>query len=198
MPIRHAVISQKSYAETRVDSVSLLQGQTDEDIATSEQKEENRAAIGNLSWLAKQTQHLPIPTYAEQPYSPTVADLKATNRVVKEAKAGQDETIILRSMPEENLAFFAYHAAAWGNVDTATEEADDGLWYGENKLASQLGQVILASTTELHGVKPRGSASSTGSPKPANGSAEALSPARPCRPARQWRTCCSCGPYSFL
>ncbi|CAE7870148.1 RH20, partial [Symbiodinium microadriaticum] len=152
-----AVISQRNYADNRVEAVSIMQGQADGDNVTPEQKEENRTGIGSLSWLSKQTRpdlQFGVCQRQRTQNNPTVADLKATNRLVKAAKEGRDEVIVLRCIPEGNLAFFAYHDAAWGNVDAPDRAEGDEQWYGEHKLASQLGQVVLAVDRQAAKGKP--------------------------------------------
>ena len=48
-------ITQTGYVESRLEKVAISPGLGDEEDATPEMIEQNRAAIGYLSWLAKQT-----------------------------------------------------------------------------------------------------------------------------------------------
>ncbi|CAE7625738.1 unnamed protein product [Symbiodinium sp. CCMP2592] len=140
------VISQEKYAEARVEPVHLIQGQPDEEDATLEQREENRTAIGSLSWLAKQTRpdlQFGVSQCQRAQNNPKVADLKETNRLVREAKKYKEKGLTLRYIVEP--ALYGFHDAAWGNVEDPSREADDQDWLGDHKLASQLAHVVLAA-----------------------------------------------------
>ena len=89
------VVSQESYAANRVEKVNMHPDQKDDQPATREQVEENRTAIGSLSWLAKQTRpdlQFNVCCGQRRQNAPTIADLKATNKAVdhkpKRAKTG--------------------------------------------------------------------------------------------------------------
>ena len=143
------VIAQESYAETRLEEITLFKDQKDEDDASREQVEENRTAIGSLSWLAKQTRpdlQFGVSTCQRRQNHPSVADLKETNKLVREAKAHKEKNIVLRKINPDDLALYAFHDAAWGNVESPTPEDGDEQWYGEHKLNSQLAHIIIAAS----------------------------------------------------
>ena len=142
-------VAQQKYAETRVEEVNIPQGRADEEEATPEQVEENRTAIGSLSWLAKQTRpdlQFGVSQCQRNQNRPTVADLRSTNRMVKQAKSHKEKTLTLRKIDETDLALYAFHDAAWGNVDDPNRESGDELWFGTHKMSSQLAHVVFAAS----------------------------------------------------
>lgn len=92
----------------------------DEEPATAEQKEENRTCIGCLSWLAKQTrpdlQFVVSQAQRKQQQSPTVGDLKQTNKIVSMSLKHSECGLRLNKIEEKDMCFIAYHDATWGNV----------------------------------------------------------------------------------
>ena len=78
-------IKQKSYCESRVDKVTLGEITGDDSPASAEQMEENRTAIGSVSWLAKMTRpdlQFQVSQAQRKQNKPTVKDLKETNKLV--------------------------------------------------------------------------------------------------------------------
>ena len=155
-------VSQEHYADARVDNVGLLEGQKDGDIPTQEQVEENRTSIGSLSWLAKQTRpdlQFNVSCCQRAQNNPEVADLKFTNKVVREAKDHKDKTLVIRRVELDDLAFYAFHDAAWGNVPDPNAEEDDARWLGDHKISSQLAYLVLVASKDA--IKGRTSEFST-------------------------------------
>jgi len=67
--------------------------------------------------------------------------------MVKEAKKHKEKTLVLRYIPEGDLALYGFHDA-WGNVEDPNREENDQDWLGERKLSSQ---VFAASRDAAHG-----------------------------------------------
>lgn len=138
-------IRQKNYATSRVGKVTILEDQKDDHVATLEQKEENRTAIGCVSWLAKQTRpdlQFAVCQCQRRQQHPTVADLKNTNKVINMCSKHQGQGVTLRKIAEDDLCILAYHDAAWGNVLPDDQEEQDASWIGEHTTASQLAHLI--------------------------------------------------------
>ena len=125
-------ITQLTYAKNRVDKVSILPGQKDEELANREQIEENRTSIGSLSWFSKQTRpdlQFSVSQAQKSQNSPTIGHLKATNKIVDMANRHHDCGLTLWQIPEEDLAVLAYHDAAWGNRSLEDEAVPQDEWY---------------------------------------------------------------------
>ena len=141
-------ITQLNYASNRVDKVTILPQQKDEDLATREQVEENRTSIGSLSWLAKQTRpdlQFDVSQSQKKQSNPTVADLKFTNKIVDVATKYKDYGLSLKKIPESEIAIIAFHDAAWGNTSLDDHDAQDQAWTGNHQVASQLGSLVVAA-----------------------------------------------------
>ena len=130
-------ISQE-HADARVDEVGLLAGQQDGDAPTREQVEENRTSIGSLSWLSKQT----------RPDLQFNVSSCRRAQVVREAKANKDRSLLIRKVRLCDIAFYAFHDAAWGNVPDPNAEEDDVRWLGDHEISSQLAYLVLVAGKE--------------------------------------------------
>jgi hypothetical protein len=140
-------ITQVTYAKNRVDKVDIMPDQNDQDLASREQIEENRTSIGSLSWLSKQTRpdlQFAVSQAQRRQNSPTVADLKYTNKIVDMAAKHYDCGLTLHRIEEDCLAILAYHDATWGNALLDDTTLPQDTWLGEHQVASQLGALIVA------------------------------------------------------
>lgn len=140
------VISQHGYAKSRVEKVTIERGVSEEQEASIEQIEENRTVIGCLSWLAKQTRpdiQFQVCQAQKKQRTPSIADLKQTNKAVTDTIQFQHCGVTLRKIPEERLCFLAYHDAAWANTQPDAGEEQDFDWIGDHQVASQLGSLVL-------------------------------------------------------
>jgi len=147
-------ITQKNYIGNRVEKVTIGGGNNDAESASVEQVEENRTVIGCLSWLAKQTRpdiQFQVCQAQRKQRSPTIHDLKQTNKAVTDALQFKDCGITLRKIPEDNLCFIAFHDAAWGNTDPDHAAPQDEEWLGGHQVASQLGSLILLADENCMG-----------------------------------------------
>ena len=137
-------ITQKHYTDGRVDKVTAALNS--DGSVSKEQIEENRTSIGSLSWLAKQTRpdlQFMVSQAQKHQNDPSPDDIKKTNKAVDLALMHSGKGITLRKMAEEDVAFVAFHDAAWGNVLRDFPEPDDEAWNGSQTLASQLGSMVL-------------------------------------------------------
>ncbi|OLQ05060.1 Copia protein [Symbiodinium microadriaticum] len=148
-------IKQKSYCESRVDKVTISGNLSDDSPASAEQVEENRTAIGSVSWLAKMTRpdlQFQVSQAQRKQNKPTVKDLKETNKLVDNARAGSDRGLVLRRVPESEMILLAFHDAAWGNVHHPDVTAEDLEWHGDHTLSSQLASLVVVCDRRcLHG-----------------------------------------------
>ena len=113
-------ISQESYASSRLFELDIQKGQTDLDAATEEQRIDNQSLIGALSWLGSQSRldlQCSVSLAQQCQKSPTVEDLKFTNKIAKRAWEHKDKGIWLRPLD------LNYHDSAWAN---ALLEGEDG------------------------------------------------------------------------
>ena len=149
-------ITQKHYTDGRIQKISVKSS----DVSVSaEQMEENRTVIGSLSWLSKQTRpdlRFGVSQAQKTQNDPSVADLIKVNKLVDTAIAHREEGIVLRKIPEEQLAVVAFHDAAWGNVDADDPDLADPAWAGAHPLASQLASlVVIADAASMQGADAR-------------------------------------------
>lgn len=143
-------ITQTSYVEGRLSRVTVP---TDGNI-TKEHLEENRTAIGALSWLAKQTRpdlQFTVSQAQKKQNDPSIDDLKEVNKAVDSAIRHKEKGIILRKIDEHTLTFLAYHDAAWGNANDPSLE--DPEWMGDHKVSSQIGTVVFMVDEQCLGKK---------------------------------------------
>ena len=139
-------IHQEIYASSRVDKVSVGEGQNNEDVASPEQKEENRTTIGCLSWLAKQTRpdlQCSVCQCQRRQQDPKVEDLKNTNKAVDMCNKHKHQGLKLHKIEPEDMCMITYHDAAWGNVDPDDQGDRDENWIGEHNVASQLANLVM-------------------------------------------------------
>eukprot|EP00435_Cladocopium_sp_Y103_P029489 s394_g7.t1 len=143
---REVRITQTSYTQTRVEKVAIPSGAHDEDEADAELVLRHRSVVGALSWLAKQTRpdlQYSVAQAQRVQNRPTIGDLRSTNKLVDLAKKHYDRGIVLRRIPEEHIAVFAFHDASWGNVPVDQVADVDQEWEGEHSLGSQLGSLVM-------------------------------------------------------
>lgn len=129
-------INQTLYSSNRVEKITIPEGDKDDQAASAEQKEENRTAIGCLSWLAKQTRpdlQFSVCQCQKKQQVPTITDLKNTNKVVSMSEVHKDKGLRLHRV-NENMCIVAFHDAVWGNAGALEEEAGDQEWFGDHSL----------------------------------------------------------------
>ena len=143
---REIRITQTSYTQTRVEKIPIPSGLQDDDEASADLILRHRSVVGALSWLAKQTRpdlQYSVAQAQRVQNKPTIGDLRNTNKLVDLAKKHFDKGIVLRRIPEEHMAIFAFHDAAWGNVDVSEVRDADPRWEGDHPLGSQLGTLVM-------------------------------------------------------
>ena len=140
-------VTQGKYVRRRVEPFPIQRGLTNEDIGHAERKD-NMSAIGSVGWLAAQTRPdlACAVSYAQKrQQNPDVDALRATARMVREAKRHPDAGIRVRPLNPDNLCIVVYHDAGWANAQDGTpvegeptrDEIDNGTVY------SQLGQLVF-------------------------------------------------------
>ena len=151
-------VTQSGYAQSRLEKVKAESHLQDQDPAPQDMLEQNRTAIGCLSWLAKQTRpdlQFMVAQAQKVQANPTVKDVKETNKIVDAAKKFDSDGIKLKKIPENDMVILAYHDAAWANVELeATAGAHEPQWDGESKLASQLASLVMIADQKVLQNKP--------------------------------------------
>ena len=139
-------ITQCNYTQTRVEKIEIPRELHDEDDVNPDLILRHRSVVGALSWLAKQTRpdlQYSVAQAQRVQNHPTVGDLKNTNKLVDLAKKHQDRGIVLKRIPEEHMAIFAFHDASWGNVRADQVPDVDQEWEGNHSMGSQLGSLVM-------------------------------------------------------
>ena len=72
---------------------------------------------------------------------PTIADIKLSNKLLREARDFKDLAITVQSIDPDKLCMTATSDAAWGNVKSKGEQ--------EESLASQAGYIVMAAHRDL-------------------------------------------------
>ena len=149
------MISQESYVDSRLETIEIPKGVVMDELADQVTKQDNQSTIGALSWLASQTRpdlQAGVSLAQRKQKSPTYADVKETNKVVKMAQAGKNQKLEYKPVARsfDDLAILVYHDAAWAN---ATPDADDPEYQPDGPgIYSQLGHlVMLVDRRVLHG-----------------------------------------------
>ena len=164
------VLCQQAYAESRLFTLDLPKGTSDDDLAGPDLIADNRSLVGALSWLSAQSRPdltCSVSMAQQVQKQPTISDLKFTNLISKKAYDHREEGLRFRPIDEADLLVAVYHDAGWANAkDTDYDEegfeltADDkiaGLQRegpfvekgsrkakrNNSKVASQLGELIV-------------------------------------------------------
>lgn len=143
------LVTQTNYVEGRVDKITAKSNENGE--ISRKQIEENRASIGSLSWLAKQTRpdlQFSLSQAQKKQANPSAEDLKKTNKLMDQA-AFRLNGVKIKKIPEQEISFVAFHDAAWGNVDREDPDIGSPEWTGEHPVSSQLAHVILICGAKL-------------------------------------------------
>eukprot|EP00974_Lingulodinium_polyedra_P022544 2175460-Lingulodinium_polyedra.AAC.1 len=77
------------------------------------------SAIGGVGWLAGRTRPdlaCAVSFAQKRQRDPTAADLKATAKLVEEARAHAGTGMRVNALDPENLCVVAFHDAAWANA----------------------------------------------------------------------------------
>lgn len=106
------LVTQTNYVEGRVDKITVKSNENGE--ISRKQIEENRASIGSLSWLAKQTRpdfQFSVSQAQKKQANPSAEDLKKTNKLVDQA-AFRLNGVKIKKIPEQEISFVPFHDAA--------------------------------------------------------------------------------------
>ena len=153
------VISQRSYVNTRLETVDFDKGCDAEDLAGYLVRKDNESVVGALSWLAAQTRpdlQVGVSMSQRKQRAPTLADVRDTNKVVRIAQRGKDFGPSSPRLDEswDDLVLLVFHDAAWANVPATvpSPDVDEGEAHGNVGVYSQLGHlVVLTSRKVLRG-----------------------------------------------
>ncbi|CAE7361444.1 GIP [Symbiodinium sp. KB8] len=148
------LIKQQGYAENRLKEVDVPKGANADEIASADLMQDNRTAVGCLSWLAKETR----PDLACQANmaqvkqkSPTIGDVKATNAAVRQAKEFAQMGVEVKAIPLSKMAMLVFHDAAWGNAEPQDPDLE---WEEGHRVASQIGYLVCAIDQRCLGQSP--------------------------------------------
>ena len=170
-------VTQENYAETRIFEVEIYTGQYDDELASDEQRADNKSLIGALSWLAGQTRpglQTGVSMAQQLQKELTVADVKFSNGLSRRAAQHKGRGVILRPIDLQRAVVLAYHDAGWANAPQPPDDPfynlshddeiggriNDGPFAkksrptkrGNSRIASQIGAIFLLADREiLHG-----------------------------------------------
>ena len=109
----------EGYAETCIFEVEIYPGQHDDEMASNEQRADNRSLIGALSWLAGQTRpdlQTGVSMAQQLQKEPTAGNVKFTNGLSRRAAQHRGRGVLLRPINLQNATLLAYHDAGWANA----------------------------------------------------------------------------------
>ncbi|CAE7214209.1 HSP90 [Symbiodinium sp. KB8] len=115
---------------------------------------DNRTAVGCLSWLAKESRPdlACAANFAQaRQGSPTIADIKDTNKAIKQAKDYKENGIKIKPIPLHEMCLVVYHDAAWGNSEPEDEAVAHLVGH---RVGSQIGYLVLAVHNSGIGGRP--------------------------------------------
>ncbi|CAE7414743.1 RE2 [Symbiodinium sp. CCMP2592] len=118
-------VGQESYASSRLFEVEVQKGQDELEQATEAQRVDNQSLIGALSWLSAQSRpdlQCSVSLAQQLQKTPTVEDIKFTNKIAKRAWEHRDKGIWLRPLDLSSLEYLVYHDSAWANALLEGEE----------------------------------------------------------------------------
>ena len=139
-------LSQKSYVNSRLETVEIPKHIILDDSADMVAKIDNQSTIGALSWLASQSRpdlQAGVSLAQRKQKQPCYGDVRETNKVVKMAQNGKGEPLTFSKLGStlDDLVILVYHDAAWAN---AVASADDQEFVpGGHGIYSQLGHLVL-------------------------------------------------------
>jgi hypothetical protein len=147
------IVSQEAYVDQRLEPFKVTRGRYDEDKAEWEETADNQSAIGGVSWLSSQTR----PDLAcgcsfaqKKQKAPTVRDLKATSKLLREAQNYKDTSIRIQALNPDDLCLVVYHDAAWANTTTQEEVEEPNQEMIDNKeVYSQIGYLIFLCESKV-------------------------------------------------
>ena len=164
-------IDQEKYASTRLFTLDIPKGVSEEELASPELVADNRSLIGALSWMSAQSRPdltCSVSMAQQLQQRPCYGDLKFTNSVANKAHDYKGNGLRFKAIDESRMMIMCYHDAAWANVPEPdneetyyklTDEDDKaGLQHeapesyyrcgrkakrGASRVASQLGCLVL-------------------------------------------------------
>lgn len=119
-------VNQESYVNSRLETIELPKPVNLDENADVTCKIDNQSTIGGLSWLASQTRpdlQAAVSLSQRKQKSPSYGDVKETNKAVKMAQAGKDESLRmvfpkLAGSLSQLMILLVFHDAAWAKCDS--------------------------------------------------------------------------------
>ena len=146
-------ITQEDYVEERLKFIEVPKGANQEQV-DDRLFHDNRTAVGCLSWLAKESRPdlACAANFAQaRQGSPTMADIKDTNKAIKQAKDYKENGIKIKPIPLHEMCLVVYHDAAWGNSEPEDEAVAHLVGH---RVGSQIGYLVLAVHNSGIGGRP--------------------------------------------
>eukprot|EP00435_Cladocopium_sp_Y103_P026720 s1126_g6.t1 len=139
-------LSQKSYVNSRLETVEIPKQAILDDAADMVAKIDNQSTIGALSWLASQSRpdlQAGVSLSQRKQKNPSYGDVKETNKVVKMAQNGKGEPLTFSKLGSslDDLVILVYHDAAWANAVADFHDPEHAP--GGHGIYSQLGHLVL-------------------------------------------------------
>ena len=161
---RGDLISQRSYVNTRLETVDFDKAADAEELAGYLVRKDNESVAGALSWLAAQSRpdlQVGVSMAQRKQRAPLLGDVRDTNRVVRQAQKGKDYGPTYPRLQEtwDDLVLVVFHDAAWANVPATDScpELDEGEASANMGIYSQLGHLVgLTSRRVLRGERAPG------------------------------------------
>ena len=132
------VLCQQAYAESRLFTLDLPRGASDEDLAGPDLIADNRSLVGALSWLSAQSRPdltCSVSMAQQVQKQPTIADLKFTNVISKKAFEHREEGLRFRPIDKTELLVIVCHDAGWANAKDTDHDEEGFELTAEDKVA---------------------------------------------------------------
>ena len=149
-------LGQKSYVNSRLESVVHPKVEDTGELADAITKRDNQSTIGALSWLAAQSRpdlQAGVSLSQRKQRHPTFADVKETNVVVKMAQRAKDETLQFPRLGYhlKDMVLLVFHDAAWANAVPTPEnpEVDPEELHAGTGVYSQLGHILIMTHRDV-------------------------------------------------
>ena len=120
------IIDMVKYVSERLEEVPLAKGRKKDEEATPEERDATRAAVGALTWAAKEGRPDAAATaslIAGCLNQLKIQDILDLNRTIREVKQQAGMSIQIQPIPEDRLCFGVVTDASWAN---STEEKSQG------------------------------------------------------------------------
>lgn len=152
------VIDMKKFVSERLEEVPLQKGRAKEDDATPEEKAMCRAAIGALTWAAKEGRPdcaAGASLIASCLNKLKVKDIQDLNKVIRETKANEDLALRIQPIAEDQMAFGVITDASFANHEEGSSQGGFGILCYDSELKNRgraRGNLLYWRSGKIHRV----------------------------------------------